>query len=213
MFGYVYKLSHAATGYYYIGCHVSSVVDHQYRGSGAELKRLYKKYHRSEWELSVLEEVETFEQLNAAEIKWIGDLYKTDPLCVNRREGGARSAGHSEETKEKLRKIYNEKRSTRVCKFHNNFSQKGLGHLSDIHRGELNPMFGKTGSLNPSSKKVMCMETGIVYDSAHDATRATGIQYQNICKVCLGKRSHAGGYTWVYCDKEDNDYCEQPELF
>ena len=36
------------------------------------------------------------------------------------------------------------------------------------------------------------------YKSLHEATRATGIAWQNIWKVCDGRRPRAGGYRWKY---------------
>jgi len=50
------------------------------------------------------------------------------------------------------------------------------------------------------SKKVLCVETGVVYDSTMDVQRQTGISNQHISDVCLGKPHHktAGGYHWKY---------------
>lgn len=51
-------------------------------------------------------------------------------------------------------------------------------------------------------RKVLCMETGIEYDSISDASRSTGVSRGNINSVCIGTRKTAGGYTWRYI-KED----------
>ena len=82
-------------------------------------------------------------------------------------------------------------------------SQKGK------HDGELNPMFGRRGKDNPNygkhlskeqvekmSKKVICIETGIIYPSMSEASRQTGISSGHICSVCKGKRKTAGGFHW-----------------
>ena len=45
---------------------------------------------------------------------------------------------------------------------------------------------------------VMCMETGVVYDSVSSAMRDTGVDSVGICGCCKGKQSHAGGYHWRY---------------
>ena len=53
--------------------------------------------------------------------------------------------------------------------------------------------------LKPSNcKKVLCVETGIIFDSMHDAEKQTGAKYKNISKVCKGHygRKTAGGYHW-----------------
>lgn len=50
------------------------------------------------------------------------------------------------------------------------------------------------------SKKVLCIETGEIFPSAHEVERKTGINNGNISKVCLGKYGFktAGGYHWRY---------------
>ena len=49
-------------------------------------------------------------------------------------------------------------------------------------------------------KRVLCVETKIIYSSAHEADRQTGVCYQNITKVCRRERKTAGGYHWRYID-------------
>ena len=46
-------------------------------------------------------------------------------------------------------------------------------------------------------KKVICIETGIIYDSCRDAERKTGISH--IIDVAKGKRATAGGFHWIFC--------------
>ena len=53
---------------------------------------------------------------------------------------------------------------------------------------------------SPFNKKVLCVETGIIYFSAQEAKRQTGVDNGSISKVCNGKRNVAGGYHWKYID-------------
>lgn len=53
---------------------------------------------------------------------------------------------------------------------------------------------------SPFNKRVLCVETGIIYFSAQEAKRQTGINNTSISKVCNGKRNVAGGYHWKYID-------------
>ena len=93
-----------------------------------------------------------------------------------------------------------------------------------VHRyGNSNPMFGKTqsdetrkkisdaksGKNHPLSKRVICIETGIVYDSAADAERTTGIKSQTILACCNNYRSRktAGKFHWEFY----NIYLQQKE--
>ena len=90
-----------------------------------------------------------------------------------------------------------------------------------VHRyGELNPMFGKThsddakqkisesncGINNPNSKRVVCIETGVVYDSGGEAERMTGIKSQTILACCNHKpsRKTAGGFHWEFYEAHIN---------
>lgn len=50
------------------------------------------------------------------------------------------------------------------------------------------------------SKKVLCVETGGIFDSMMDAERQTGINNTHISQVCLGKRKTTGGYHWRFCN-------------
>ena len=50
------------------------------------------------------------------------------------------------------------------------------------------------------SKKVRCIETGIVYPSASEASRQTGINQSGISRCRNGAYKTAGGYHWEYVD-------------
>ena len=47
-------------------------------------------------------------------------------------------------------------------------------------------------------KQVLCVETGIVYQTMHEAKNETGISVSAICSCCKGKLKTAGGYHWMY---------------
>ena len=65
-------------------------------------------------------------------------------------------------------------------------------------------VLGKT-KCGPSGKKVKCINTGEVFNSLSDASRATGIPVGNISSVCTKKayrgyiRHTAGGKRWEFC--------------
>ncbi len=48
------------------------------------------------------------------------------------------------------------------------------------------------------SKKVLCIETGKVYESAIEAERQTGAWHQKISACCRGKQKTSKGYHWQY---------------
>ena len=73
-------------------------------------------------------------------------------------------------------------------------------------------MIGKTHSQETKNKisnskkddkiKVICLETGVEYDSAADAMKQTGIDKSSIGKVCYGTMKTAGGYHWYFQGQE-----------
>lgn len=83
-------------------------------------------------------------------------------------------------------------------------------------KGEKNPFYNDhrfIGKNNPIAKAVMCLETGIIYDTVTDAERQTGVARQTIAKQIRGKLHHAGGFHWQYADnkhseQKPNDYPE-----
>lgn len=48
------------------------------------------------------------------------------------------------------------------------------------------------------AKKVMCVETGEIFEAVVDAEKRSGVDHRNIISVCKGKRKRAGGFTWAY---------------
>ena len=52
--------------------------------------------------------------------------------------------------------------------------------------------------VNDKKKKVLCIETGIIYESIKEAERQTGISDTTIRLVCLGKRKTSGSYHWKF---------------
>ena len=48
------------------------------------------------------------------------------------------------------------------------------------------------------NKEVVCIDTGEVFSSIRQASRATGIDFSNIAKCCNGKLKSAGRKHWKY---------------
>ena len=80
-------------------------------------------------------------------------------------------------------------------------AQKGkkLGPLSEEHKRKLSEANkGKLINRKDQSKKVLCVETGEVFESAMEAYRKTGIDNSHISKACNGKYKTTGGFHWKY---------------
>lgn len=64
--------------------------------------------------------------------------------------------------------------------------------------GDHNERAAKTRTNHPAmSTPVVCLETGVVYPSAMEASRQTGIHQGHISECIKGKRKSAGGCHWA----------------
>lgn len=50
------------------------------------------------------------------------------------------------------------------------------------------------------SKKTICVETGIVYESAREVERKLGLAHSSISRCCKGKYKTSGGFHWMYLE-------------
>ena len=63
--------------------------------------------------------------------------------------------------------------------------------VSEAHKG-------KFINRKDQSKKVLCVETGEIFESTMEAQRKTGIYHDSISRACNGKRKTAGDLHWKY---------------
>ena len=83
---YVYKTTILSTGEYYIGKHSTSNLNDGYIGSGVSIKEMVNKETPINFE--IIQYTDSSDEAYELEIKIIGNLYLTDPLCLNRVAGG-----------------------------------------------------------------------------------------------------------------------------
>lgn len=95
-------------------------------------------------------------------------------------------------------------------------SEESKRLMSEHTKGELNPMYGKHHteetkqkiskalSNHPNtSKRVLCIETGIAYPSSREIERQFKIPHYSINQVCNGKQKTAGKLHWKYISEEE----------
>lgn len=154
---YIYKITFLKgrlKNKYYIGMHIGNNIDllnDNYFGSGAVCKDYYQKYPPILGETinkDILEICSSKEELLAKEELYIGDLWKTDEMCVNLRKGGMGGGSPkgrklSEATRKKISETLKKKE-------HNpNFCRKGplseetKQKISDSRKGKSSGMLGK----------------------------------------------------------------------
>lgn len=83
--------------------------------------------------------------------------------------------------------------------FGKKLSKEHMEILSSLHTGVPKPeeQKQKMRESSPKNKRVLCVNTGVIYTSASEARRQTGGS-RHIESVCLGKRKTSGGYSWKY---------------
>lgn len=89
-------------------------------------------------------------------------------------------------------------------------SEKSKQKISDHKRGVKRGPFTREHIENmklhhgggAKKKKVVCVDTGVIYDSINDAARETGISKKGISGCCRGVTHYntAGGYRWSFCN-------------
>lgn len=100
----VYKTTHIPTGRFYIGRHVTSNIDDGYMGSGTMIRRLTRKYPKSEFSKEILYLAESGEKMLDHEEYLISNVID-HPLCLNCVVGDPNSRGvirHSIQSKQRM---------------------------------------------------------------------------------------------------------------
>ena len=106
---------------------------------------------------------------------------------------------HSEETKQKISESHKGKQFSEEHKQKLSEALKGKQHseetkrkISEANKGKQLSEETKQKLRKACSKTIICITTGQVFYSLHEAGRITGINNGSISDVCLGKRKHAG---------------------
>lgn len=148
---YIYKITHVPTGRYYIGQKTRSDVPPEldgYWGSGTAWKQILNAHPENEFVKEILEDHISGGEINDLENKYVGDLYASDPLCINLCAGGGTVFGirHSKETKNKISsKMTGEKHWNYGKHWNENIKQKIAESNKGKAAGDKNFFYGKPG--------------------------------------------------------------------
>lgn len=110
----------------------------------------------------------------------------------------------SHEISDELRKKYSELLKLRWENEEYRFNHSGINASCYGRTKEKHPMYKKRGSDNPNSKKVICLNTLEVFDSAVEASNSKSADYSKLCMCCRNKRATSGKdkdgnlLTWMY---------------
>lgn len=86
-------------------------------------------------------------------------------------------------------------------------SEESKKLISEKQKGDKNHMYGKTGSQNPYSKRILNVTDGIIYSSGTDCAKNENIPNSCISKlyaVCRGERKTVLNKVYRYIDENDN---------
>ena len=75
-----------------------------------------------------------------------------------------------------------------------------LSPKNNVHHGTGVERRTKTQTNDERSKRVKCLETGVIYPSANECSRQTGLSQGNISATCNGKQKTTGGLHFIYVD-------------
>lgn len=230
---YIYKitcLKGSLKDHYYIGQHKTTNLDDGYKGSGRVIKDYYKK-HPNDYIKEILCWCESEEDMNLKEDFYVGDLYDTDPLCLNLRAGG-NQPGISEETRRKSSETmkgkmagekhpmygHHHKEETRT-KISEKLKGKFVGENNPMYgkgyllKGEKNGMYGTHRKFSEEIRQKMSENHA---DNSGDKNYAYGTHWytngvENIRAVECPDGFHKGRtakkcsikFAWVYNNKEN----------
>lgn len=65
-------------------------------------------------------------------------------------------------------------------------------------------MYGKRGALNNTSKRILDLTTGIIYESAMLASDELDLNFSHVCAVARGKRGSHKDHVFRYVDENNN---------
>lgn len=189
------------------------------------LQNAWNKYGEDSFIFSVVEACKKdFDLLNAREIYWINHyetLKRSKGFNIN--SGGGNGYSLAGMTEEERRRVYEKIGETRSKKYrgenHPNYgkpmSVEQKAKISNSLKGPKNYYYGKkrtehslmmTGSGNPRSKKVVCINTGEVFDCAKYAGNIYNTTNSNILKCCRHRQAYAGKANgerliWMYYEE------------
>lgn len=219
---YIYKHTNKKNSKVYIG--QTKNIENRWRGNGVTYKHSVKfynavlKYGFCGFEHEILMECQTQEDANYWEIYYIKE-YDSVNCGYNLTLGGCQYE-ISEELREKERILQSKRKvicietqqryrscaeAKRMFKIHSvsevcNGKQCTAGgfHWAWLDEYELgiNPI--RESGCGNNKRKVICLDTNIIYNSIEDAKIKTGAK--GLLRACNGKGMFAGGYRWAYYD-------------
>lgn len=205
----IYKIENIINGIVYIGQSRNiyrRFCSHKYqlrhgKCANIHLQRSWNKYGEEAFEFSIIE-LCCEELLNDREVYWISE-YKSTVDVYNQSKGGAGISGYrmTDEQREKISTALKGKPKTKE-------------HI-EIMRQNTTNWIKEHG--NPRSIKIVCLNTGEVFDNTIEAGKKFGINHSvSIRYCCAGHNNSCGedsnGVRYVWRDYNDYIKMSKPEI-
>ena len=218
----IYIITCLITGKYYIGSvgsekskrtfstrfneHKSQLRKNIHKNS--HLQNAWNIYGEDYFQFCVLQPIEDVSKIIGYEIYWIEKLdarnkEKGFNICYPDMYNGY----HSEETKKNMSESHKGLCSNKKhYNYGRHLSEETKQKISESNKGkqsgEKHPMYGKpraAGAGKPS-KSVICIETGIIYESINEASKMLNCNHAHISACCrkMYGRKTVNGYHWKY---------------
>lgn len=167
-------------------------------------KRLHNhkaKDGREDCTISLIVETDTMEKALMLEAMYI-QQYGLNEL-QNKSEGYDKNHvtrdHYREDDKDKTNGFYKHKQSEYAKQVLSERSQgNSYAKGNRARTGRKNSEYWQQRITEAKSKKVMCIDTGVVYDSVKEAARELGLHNSKISNVCHGKRNKTGGLRFKF---------------
>lgn len=216
---YIYKVTNKINGKLYIGQTIQTI-ERRWRSHCLNKRKVgisgaIKKYGAENFTIEVIDSASSRDELNAKEIFWIEFLNTMSPNGYNLNSGGNDHVKISDETRERLRESMSGERAPWYGK---HLTEETRKKLSESHKGKpgywtnkrrdtetiakmRSNRIGKTvGATHCQSMRVLCVETGVIYDSIGESARLCGISRTGVINALKGRAKTAGSYHWKYVD-------------
>ncbi|EMS72179.1 NUMOD3 domain-containing DNA-binding protein [Ruminiclostridium cellobioparum] len=117
---------------------------------------------------------------------------------------------HSEETKNKLRQAISGHKHSDETRAKMSKQRKGRiitnetrKKLSESNKGRTRKdlaiiNMSRKGSNNPNAKPIICVETGVIYETIEAAATTLNLDHGSISKCCSGIRKTCAGFHWKF---------------
>ena len=219
--GFIYKLENKLNGKIYVGQTTRTVEERMkehLRCTETYVERAIAKYGIGNFEVSVIEECATLEELNEREIYWISFYDCIRPKGYNICTGGKNgSPGHtlSAKARAKISKAKKGRKNpispeTRKKMIASRIANKKpvsaatRAKISAANKGrKLRPEICAQMSARCKNKRaVICIETGEIFESIAAAAKWANVAGCTVSCAVNGRSEGAGGYHWRFADDE-----------